>query len=214
MSFKTGFIGSTTYNDVHSVSLVKDGILVSFTSDISDDFLSPVNYRTYVFNYIKSVSGNYGGPKKDSVVVSIGGIVKRSNREILININGLLPESVLGLEFLSKLTVNNNLQSYELFYTTNHLSTALPTDIAPVGEKISKYGIKLSVTGDFLLVRKPEGRASGFAVVDITGKSFTHLNFKNFETSGKVDITSLRAGVYFLKLNVEGKAMVQSFMVP
>jgi YbbR domain-containing protein len=58
------------------------------------------------------------------------------------------------------------------------------------------------------------GRASGFAVVDITGKSFAHLNFKNFETSGKVDITSLRAGVYFLKLNVEGKAMVQSFMIP
>jgi hypothetical protein len=213
MTFKPDFIGNTTFNDVQNVSLVKDGILVSFTSDISADFLAPANYRTYVFNYIKSVAGFYGGPKKDSVVVSIAGIVKRSNREILININGLLPESVLGLEFLSKLTVNNNLQSYELFYTTNHLSTVVPTTIAPVGERILKPGLKLSVRGEFLMVQKPKGRATGYAVVDMAGKNYSQLNFKEIEGLGKVDITSLKNGVYFLTMQADGQNLVQSFVV-
>ncbi len=214
MTFKPDFIGSTTYNDVYTVSLVKNGLLLSFTSDISADFLAPANYKAYVFTYMKSLWGYYGGPKKDSTLLTISSIVKRSNREILINMNGLLPQSVLGLEFLTKLTVNNNLQSFELFYTTNHLSNVVPTSIAPVGERISKPGLKLSVNGDFLAVQKPEGRSTGYAVVDITGKNYFQLNFAEFETTGKVGIISLRTGVYFLKMKVDGKELVQSFVIP
>ncbi len=214
MTFKPDFIGSTTYNDVYTVSLVKNGLLVSFTSDISADFLSPANYKAYVFTYMKSLWGYYGGPKKDSTLLNITSIVKRSNREILINMNGLLPESVLGLEFLTKLTVNNNLQSYELFYTTNHLSPLIATSIAPVGERISKPGLKLAVQGDYLSVRKPEGRVSNCEVVDMTGKVYAKLNFAAIETNGLVDITSLSTGVYFLKMKVDDRGLVQSFVIP
>jgi hypothetical protein len=214
LTFKTGFMGSTAYNDVHTVSLVKDGIVVTFTSDISADFLNPTNYRTYTFNYIKSVSGNYGGPKADSVGAKIQSIAKRSNREIMISVNGLLKESLLAIEFGSKLTMDNNLQSYEMYYTMNQLSTRVPTDIAPVGEKLESSAIQLSLQGNFLYVAGMGKLASDFQILDLTGKVYSQVSFAEMATSGKVDISTLNRGVYILKLKVGKQSMVNTFLLP
>jgi hypothetical protein len=213
LSFKTGFSGNTLYNDVHTVSLVQGGILVSFTSDIGADFLLPANYRAYTFNYIKAVTGYYGGPKMDSVAAAITGIVRRSNREILINISGLLPESILGLEFRPNLTVNNNLQSYELFYTTNRLSNVVPTDVLPEGETLAHGSLKLGVNGHFLMVEGLKGRLSDPEIFDMKGAVLSRLNFREFAQSGKVDVSPLNKGLYFIRLRVGGQALVKSFVI-
>ena len=213
MTFKPDFIGNKDYNDVRTVSLVKDGLVVGFTSDISDDYLSPANYRTYAFSYIKSVRPYYGGPKADSAEVKIQGIMKRSNREILITINGLLKETVLGVEFGKKLTVDNHLQSYEMYYTMNHLSTVAATDIVPVGEKSLYSGIKVDVAGNFLCVHGLMGRSSSNRISDMTGKIRSDVNFRDFENSGKVDVSSLNRGIYFLEMQVGNQSWVKPFVI-
>ncbi len=48
----------------------------------------------------------------------------------------------------------------------------------------------------------------------MTGKVYAKPNFAAIEPNGIVDITSLRAGVYFLKIKVNDQGFVQSFVIP
>lgn len=215
LTFKPDFLGNKAYNDVLKVSLVQGGIVVEFTSDISADFLDPANYRAYTFNYIKSVSPYYGGPKSDSVAAGIRGIVKRSNREILITVDGLVKESLLALEFGRKLTVENQLQSYELFYTMNRLSTRIPTDVAPAEGMPADSPIRVSVGGTFLYVRGAGagGMAADPLITDLAGKAYTRLDYSGFATEGRVDISPLRRGAYFLRMKVGKRGVVKAFVI-
>ena len=213
LTFKPDFLGNKSYNDVHKVALVKDGLVVTFTSDISDDFLSAANFRAYQFSYIKSVGPNYGGPKADSATVAISSIQKRSNREILINIPGLLPLSVLGLEFGNKLTLNGGLQSYELFYTMNKLSNVVPTALAPVGEVIGHAEPVLERAGRVLTLKGIDGAVSGAMVVDLAGKPQSRVDLSSLAATGRADISPLRPGVYYLKLMAGGRSLAKPFVV-
>jgi hypothetical protein len=214
MTFKDGFIGSPDYNDVFNVSLVRDGIVIGFTSDISDDYLSPDNFMASVFNYIKSVSGYYGGPKKDSVEVNILGIEKLSRRDILITLDGLLKESIIELKFGEKLTVDNNLESFELYYTVNHLSSRESSDIMLTGlENRTRHEMQFSCRDNFLFVRGITGASWNPSISDVSGRTYHDLDFNNFVKTGKMDISSLSSGVYFLKLNVEGRSVIKTFVV-
>lgn len=213
LAFKTDLIGNRAYNDVLKVSLVQGGLIVAFTSDITADFLDRANYRAYTFNYIKSVTPYYGGPKADSVAAGITGITKRSAREILITVDGLIKESLLALEFGKKLTVDNNLQSYELFYTMNRLSTQAPTGIAPGRVAEGKPAIQVSVSGGALMVRGAEGTATEPLVSDLSGKTYAGLDFSGFAAGGTIDVSPLRPGVYFLRMKAGGMALAKAFVI-
>lgn len=213
LTFKPDFIGNKGYNDVLKVSLVKDGLIVSFTSDIGDDFLAAANFRAYQFSYIKSVGPNYGGPKADSAAVAIKSIQKRSSREILISLPGLLPLSVLGLEFGNKLTLNDGLQSYELFYTMNKLSSVVPTALALVGEIIGHAEPVLERTGRVLTLKGIEGAITGATIVDLAGKAQHGVDPASLASTGRADISLLRPGVYFLRLNAGGRELAKPFVV-
>jgi hypothetical protein len=123
LTFKPDFLGSKAYIDVRTVSLARDGIVLEFTSDISADFLVPAHYRTYLFNYMKSVGPRYGGPKSDSVDANIQGIVKLSDRKILITVNGLVKESILAVEAKGQ-TVTSYVNG-KLFMRIDNLDTNL-----------------------------------------------------------------------------------------
>lgn len=214
LTFKPDFIGNPGWNDVLRVSLVQGGMILEFTSDISADFLDPANYRAYTFSYLKSVSPYYGGTRSDSTAAGIRGIVKRSNREILITIDGLLKESLLALEFGRKLTVDNNLQSFELLYTMNRLSTQVPTDVVPAAARSAYPAIGLTVGGGFLHARGAEGKVSDPLITDLAGKAVAGLDYGGFATGGKIDISPLPRGTYFLRMKVAGSGFAKTFVVP
>ncbi|MDB5103816.1 MAG: putative large multi-functional protein [Fibrobacteres bacterium] len=217
LRFKPDFLGNPAYNDVRTVSLVKDGMVIEFTSDIPDAFLSPANYRAYTFSYIKSVSPYYGGPKSDSVGARILGISKRSNREIVLTLEGLLKESVLGLEFGAKLTGEYNLQSYEMFYTMNRLSTRVPTDIARPQGRVPATAIRLDLHGRFLFVRGAGGNAldaSSAAIFDIGGNRVPGVDLGALGGSGKVDVSALRRGLYVLRSGHGSSGLTKAFVIP
>ena len=213
LTFKADFIGNKAYNDVLGVSLVKDGLLVSFTSDINDEFLAAANYRAYTFSYIKSISPYYGGPKSDSAETHITSIVKRSNRDILLSIPGLQKETMLGIEFGSKLTLGANLQSYEMFYTVNHLSDRIPTDIGTPAERVGEPRIESRREGRFLHLSGLPASAADIRVTDATGKSYPGLAFARHGTSGELDISPLPNGVYFLRIAIEADLVVKPFVI-
>lgn len=213
LAFNPDFIGNTAYNDVLKVSLVKDGLVVTFTSDINDDFLAAANFRAYQFSYIKSVGPNYGGPKADSAAVAIKSIQKRSSREILINLTGLLPLSVLGLEFGSKLTAGANLQSYELFYTMNRLSNTVPTALAPIGEVESHAELVVERSGRHLTLTGFSGGITAAAILDLDGREQSRIDLAALRETGRADISSLRNGVYVLRLRAGGRLLAKPFVV-
>lgn len=213
LAFKPDLIGNKAYNDVHKVALVQGGLIVTFTSDIAADFLDPANYRAYTFNYIKSVTPYYGGPKADSAAAPIASVGKRSEREILINVDGLLKESLLALEFGKKLTVDHNLQASELFYTMNRLSTQAPTGLAPQQAAGRHPAIRLDVGGGFLHARGAEGKAAEAFVTDLSGKAYAGLDYARFGRDGRIDVSPLRPGVYFLRMRIAGLALAKPFVI-
>lgn len=213
LTFKADFLGNPGYNDVLKVSLVAGGLVIAFTSDISADFLDPANFRAYTFNYIKSVSPYYGGPKSDSASAGIREIAKRSNREIQLTIDGLSKESILALEFGGTLTAGNNLQASELFYTLNRLSTQVPTDLPTAEAPGRQPVIRLLVSGGRLHARGIKSEAVNPLVIDPAGNTYAHLDYSGFPAGGSIDISPLRPGVYFLRMTVGGRALSKAFLI-
>ncbi len=213
LTFKPDFIGNKAYIDVHSVSLVKDGLVVSFTSDLADDFLAVENYRAYTFSYIKSVSPYYGGPKSDSAGIKIQSIQKRSARELLFSFTGLQKETILGLEFGPNLTIEYQMQSYEMFYTLNHLSTRIPTDLARAGRPEPGSDIRLAREGRYLALPGMAGRVSHPAVLDLSGRAVPGPDFSRFAAEARCDVSALRSGVYFLRVRSGDRTIAKPFAV-
>jgi hypothetical protein len=215
MTFNNDFIGNINYIDILNTSLVQDGLVLEFTSDISDDFLSTANYRAYTFSYLKSVTNKgYGGLKIDSLEVGVLSIKKLSGRAIHLTIDGLLNESMLALEFKEKLTIDNNLQNHEMFYTMNHLSTRTAREIIPLSvENWTPAEMNFSRNGDILKVYGINGVSSNHRIMDVFGRAVSGLDLYTFSRTGVLDVSILEKGVYFLKMEVNNRTVVKNFVV-
>lgn len=74
--------------------------------------------------------------------------------------------------------------------------------------------IRLKLSGNHLIVEGLRGAVSDRFVFDATGKSHPGLEFRNFGATGKVDISPLRKGLYFLSIKSGTRWMAKGFVIP
>lgn len=74
--------------------------------------------------------------------------------------------------------------------------------------------IRLKLSGYPLIVEGLRGVVSDRFVFDAIGKSHPDLDFRNFGATGKVDISPLCKGLYFLSIKSGTRRMAKGFVIP
>jgi hypothetical protein len=82
-----------------------------------------------------------------------------------------------------------------------------------VGEIVGHAEPVLERSGRVLALKGIEGAITGAMIVDLAGKAQGGVDLSSLAATGRADITPLRPGVYFLRLNAGGRALAKPFVV-